>query len=267
MSLKLLCVLAHPDDESLGNGGMLARYAAEGVETYLVCATRGERGWMQDAATYPGPAALGEIREGELRAAGAVLGLREIEFLDYIDGDLDQAAPSEAIAKIAAAIRRIRPHVVVTFGPDGGYGHPDHIAISQFTTAACVCAADPSYSGDGAGDGHRVAKLYYMAVPPDLAAAYVTAFGEISIAVDGMVRQPQACPDWQVTTRIEALAYVAQAWQAVLCHRTQLPAYHILAAVPQDVRNSIWGDTAYYRAYSMVNGGRRIERDLFDGLR
>src|SRR6187401_166300 len=126
-----MCVLAHPDDESLGNGGTLARYAAEGVETYLATATRGERGWNGPPDAYPGPEALGRTREAELRAAAAELGLREVSFLDYIDGDLDQADPAEAVGRIGAVLRRVRPHVVITFGPDGAYGHPDHIAICQ----------------------------------------------------------------------------------------------------------------------------------------
>ena len=90
-TLKLMCILAHPDDESLGTGGILAKYAAEGVETYLVTATRGERGWMGDEKDDPGLEALGRLRTGELQAAAQVLGLREVNFLDYIDGDLDRA--------------------------------------------------------------------------------------------------------------------------------------------------------------------------------
>jgi LmbE family N-acetylglucosaminyl deacetylase len=143
--LRLMCVLAHPDDESLGTGGILAKYAAEGVDTYLVTATRGERGWSGDQADNPGLEALGRIREAELHAAADVLGLHEVNFLNYIDGDLDRAEPEQAVAKIAGHIRRVKPHVVVTFDPFGSYGHPDHIAICQFTTAACVAAADASY--------------------------------------------------------------------------------------------------------------------------
>lgn len=95
--LKLMCVLAHPDDESLGMGGTLAKYAAEGVETYLVTATRGERGWFGEEKDYPGPEALGKMREAELLNAAKELGIREVNFLDYMDGDLDQANASEAI--------------------------------------------------------------------------------------------------------------------------------------------------------------------------
>src|ERR1700687_2036782 len=142
--LKLMCVLAHPDDESLGNGGILAKCAAEGVETYLVTATRGERGWFGNESDYPGLEALGKRREAELLAAAQVLGIRRVDFLDYIDGDLDQAPPSEVIAQIVGHVRSVKPDVVVTFGPDGAYGHPDHIAICQLTTAALVAAADPA---------------------------------------------------------------------------------------------------------------------------
>src|SRR5689334_4696342 len=121
--LRLMGVLAHPDDESLGNGGTLAKYASEGVETYLVTATRGERGWMGDPSKNPGMDALGAIREAELLAAAKVLGIRQVDFLDYIDGDLDQADSAEAIGKIVGHLRRARPHVVLTFGPEGAYGH------------------------------------------------------------------------------------------------------------------------------------------------
>src|SRR6185369_14573015 len=141
-ALRLMCVLAHPDDESLGTGGILAKYASEGVATYVVTATRGERGRFDDTGVSPGPAIVGRAREAELRAAAAALGVREVAFLDYLDAQLDRADPNEAVEKIAAHIRRVRPHVVVTFDPFGAYGHPDHIAISQFTTAAIVRAAD-----------------------------------------------------------------------------------------------------------------------------
>src|SRR5579864_7465551 len=170
-NLKLMCVLAHPDDESLGNGGILAKYAAQGVETYLVTATRGERGWFGDESDYPVPDALGKTREAELLAAAKVLGIRQVDFLDYIDGDLDQAPPAEAVAKIVGYLRRVKPDVVVTFGPDGAYGHPDHIAICQFTTAAIVEAASPDALSHQDLPTHRVSKLYYMGVTQQLGVA------------------------------------------------------------------------------------------------
>src|SRR3954471_15153244 len=142
---KLLGVLAHPDDESLGFGGTFAKYAAEGVETYLVTATRGERGRFGPQGERADPVEVGRVREAELRAAAAVLGIREVSVLGFPDGGVDQIPAGVAIEAIVRHIRRIQPDVILTFGPDGAYGHPDHIAISQFTTAAIVCAADCGY--------------------------------------------------------------------------------------------------------------------------
>ncbi len=155
-----MAVLAHPDDESLGFGGTLARYAAEGIETYLVTATRGERGRFGSRGKHADPVEVGRIRELELRAAAAVLGIGEVSILGYGDGEVDQLDSTIAIRAIVEHIRRVRPHLVITFGPDGAYGHPDHIAISQFTTAAVVCAGDAGY-GSGFLPAHRVAKLQF----------------------------------------------------------------------------------------------------------
>ena len=153
--LRLLAVLAHPDDESLGVGGTLAKYAAEGIDVFLLTATRGDagrfRGHRPGAPGHPGAEALGAIREAELRAAATVLGVREVALLDYGDSLLDRAHPREIVAAIASHLRHVRPDVVVTFGPDGAYGHPDHVAISQSTTAAIVAAADPAFAHDGVG--------------------------------------------------------------------------------------------------------------------
>src|SRR3974390_2978294 len=139
---RLMAVLAHPDDESLGVGGTLAKYASEGIDVFLLTATRGGRGRFQgyrlEDHQHPGPLALADIREGELRAAASALGVREVSILDYHDQQLDRANVGEAVAIIARHIRRVQPDVIVTFGPDGAYGHPDHIAISQFTTPATV---------------------------------------------------------------------------------------------------------------------------------
>jgi len=114
----------------MGLGGTLTKYSAEGVETYLICATRGERGWFGPEQQNPGLERLGQLRAEELLRAGEKVGLREVYFLDYIDGDFDKANPAEVIGKIVAHIRRIKPQIVVTFPPNGGYGHPNHIASS-----------------------------------------------------------------------------------------------------------------------------------------
>ena len=104
--LKLMCVMAHPDDESLGTGGILAKYSAEGVKTYLVTATRGERGWFGAPEDNPGPEELGRIREGELYAAAHTLGLQDVAFMDYWDGEFDKADPAEVVSKIVRHLRR-----------------------------------------------------------------------------------------------------------------------------------------------------------------
>jgi LmbE family N-acetylglucosaminyl deacetylase len=266
--LKLMCILAHPDDESLGTGGILARYAAEGVATYLVMATRGERGWQGAAADYPGPAALGRIREAELRAAAQVLGLQEVAFLDYQDGMLDCADSSVAIGKLVAHIRRVRPQVVVTFDPTGYYGHPDHIAISQYATAAAIAAADPSYECINCDcPPQRVAKLYYLAPVAEAIAGYQAAFGDLVMPVDGVERRVTGWPDWSITTRVATADYWRQVWQAVSCHRTQLPGYQALENLPEEHHKNLWGTQTFYRVLSLVNGGRTLEDDLFAGLR
>ena len=113
LPLRLLCILAHPDDESLGLGGILAKYGAEGIETYLVTATRGELGWFGPPEENPGPTELGQIREGELKEAAKVLGLREVNILDYRDGELDKADQALLTQQLVGHIRRIRPHVVI----------------------------------------------------------------------------------------------------------------------------------------------------------
>lgn len=265
--LRLMCVLAHPDDESLAMGGILAKYAASGIHTSLVMATRGERGWFGPAAAYPGPQALGRLREAELRSAARVLGLREVVFLDYIDGEVDQANPAQAIAKIVTQLRRLKPDVVVTFDPNGMYGHPDHIAISQLTTTAVMAAADPSYPDLILASPHRVAKLYYRAFGQAEQAAYEATFGRLVMPVDRVERRFTAWPEWAITTWIDISGYGEQVWQAIACHRSQVPNYQQLKARQAVDQARLWGRQSYYRAMSLVNGGREVEDDLFAGLR
>ena len=265
-TLRLMCVLAHPDDESLALGGTLARYAAEGIDTRLVTATRGERGWPGAPSAYPGPRRLGQIREAELRAAAAALGLRGVTFLDYLDGELDRVDPDAAIAKIVAELRRDRPDVVLTFGPDGAYGHPDHIAISQLTTAAVLRAADPAYDGDGAA-AHRVAKLYYRIWTETERADFLDVFHDAGIDVAGERRRWVAWPDWAVSARLDTTAVWPHVAAAVAAHRSQVGGYETLAnAHPADHRR-LWGTQHFYRALSLVGGALGVEDDLFAGLR
>lgn len=261
MALKLMAVLAHPDDESLGFGGTLAHYAAAGVEVSLVTATRGEAGRYSghrvDDGRHPGAAALARIREGELAAAAKVLGISDVALLDYEDGKLDAAEPRRVIADIAGHLRRVRPDVVVTFGPDGAYGHPDHIAVSQFTTAAVV---------EAAASGFAVSKFYYLAWPASTWAAYETALKKLTSTVDGVERQATAWPEWAITTLVDTRAVAATVWKAVACHESQVGAYERLRALPAEHHEALWGSQSFYRVFSLVNGGRARETDLFEGI-
>ena len=261
--LRLMGVLAHPDDESLGIGGTLARYAGSGVETYLVTATRGERGRFGESGKKPPPDVVGRVREAELREAARVLGVREVNFLDYCDGDLDQVNVTEAVARIADHLRRVKPHVVITFGPEGAYGHPDHIAISQLATAAVVAAAGET----GSGQPHRVSKLYYIEWSRKKWEAYQSALRGLISKVDGIERRSSPWPDWALTTIMDTSQFWPTVWKAVSCHKTQMSIYKNLEHLPDENHKAIWGTQEFYRVFSLVNGGRARESDLFEGLR
>lgn len=270
---RLLAVLAHPDDESLGFGGTLAKYAAEGIDISLLTATRGDAGRFHGhrpgSQEHPGSAALALIREKELRAAASTLGVRDVTVLDYRDQHLDAANAREVIATIAGHLRNIRPDVVVTFGPDGAYGHPDHVAISQFTTAATIAAADPAFAPGGgvaAGRPHAVSKLYYSAWPESLWMAYQATIGRLVSLVDGVERFATPWPDWAITTAIDTRDVAPTVWRAVSCHQSQVAAYQGLAQLSSDHQRTIWGTQWFYRAFSTVNGGRARETDLFEGI-
>jgi LmbE family N-acetylglucosaminyl deacetylase len=247
---------------------VFARYAAEGVEAHLVTATRGERGrfrGLPEGPGHPGAERLAAIREEELRTAAAALGIRSVTLLGYGDGRLDQAEPREAIAHIAAEIRRLRPHVAITFPPDGAYGHPDHVAISQLATAALPAAASPAFPVAGAP--HAVSKLYYFVSSRPRWDAYQAAFKKLTSVVDGVERQAEPWPDWMITTVVDTRAWWKDVWRAVTCHDSQTAAYERLRDLKPEHHEALWGRQEFYRVFSLVNGGREREEDLFEGLR
>jgi LmbE family N-acetylglucosaminyl deacetylase len=268
-----MAILAHPDDESLGVGGVLARYSAEGVEITVVTATLGERGRYRgerDGPNHPGVERLAKIREAELREAARALGVRKLILLGYADGAVDQVDPREAIARIAGHIRALRPQVVLTFAPDGGYGHPDHIAISQFTGAAIVAATDPHARLDGddsSSEPHAVSKLYHIAWPAAAWDAYQSAFKKLTSIVDGEERQALPWPGWAITTAIDTSEHSATVWKAITCHDSQTASYELLRNLSAEQRRALFGELTFYRVFSTVNGGRKRETDLFEGLR
>lgn len=270
---SLMAILAHPDDETLGLGSTLAKYAAEGARVALLTATRGERGWHDVPEHDPGLEGMARLREQELRCAARALGIHEAHFLGYVDGELDQAPAAEVIARIVDHVRRVRPQVVITFAPDGAYGHPDHIAISQFATAALVAAADPSFAGasadsDRVGDRepHRVSKLYYFAETVEAMTLYSDLVGGLVMDVDGVERRFEGWQDWAVTTHIDGDAYWRDVLRAIHCHETQRSTLGSIEDAMEERHHTLVGMRHYYRAFSLVNGGRQIETDLFEGI-
>jgi LmbE family N-acetylglucosaminyl deacetylase len=152
---RLLGVFAHPDDEVFCAGGTMARAAEAGAEVMIVSATRGEQGQIRDARVAT-RRTLGAVREGELAAAAAELGVQRVQVLAYADGTLQQHRSSLGAA-ITGIMRQYDPDTVITFGADGGYGHPDHVAISELTTEAFRALA---------GDRNRGQRLYHAVFPP-----------------------------------------------------------------------------------------------------
>jgi LmbE family N-acetylglucosaminyl deacetylase len=163
---RILAVYAHPDDECYCSGGTLAKYSDEGAEIMVVAATKGDAGQIND--TYRATRhTLGEVRASELRASCETLGVKHVECWDYPDGGLASANRQQLVGDIVSVIRRFRPHIVITFGPDGGYGHPDHIAISDATTQAVALACDPDTYPEQLTHTtpHEVQRLYHAYFP------------------------------------------------------------------------------------------------------
>ncbi len=152
---RLLGVFAHPDDEIFCAAGTMAQATEAGAEVMIVSATRGEQGQIRDPAAAT-RRTLGAVRERELRAAAAELGVRRVQLLDYPDGTLPNHRSSLGAA-IADIVRRFDPDTVITFGADGGSGHPDHVAISGLTTQAFRALVR---------DHDRGQRLYQAVFPP-----------------------------------------------------------------------------------------------------
>lgn len=161
---SFLAVLAHPDDEAFAIGGTLARYGAEGVQVNLVTATRGE------AAQRSGdPVRTAALRERELRQAARILGIRTLRILGYQDGHLARTDRPLLVNRLVDVLRELRPQVVITFGPDGISGHPDHVAIGEATTEAFSLAGQAVYSsGPTSGElkPHHPLRLFHIVPSP-----------------------------------------------------------------------------------------------------
>ena len=160
MGLKLLCVVAHPDDECMGFGGALALAAQEGVETHVICLTDGQAASNRGAAQSAGE--LGSMRRAEFAASCKVLGTTHYELWDYQDAQLEFVDFSRTAERIVARIREFRPNVVLTFGPDGALNtHPDHTMVSALTSAAFHWAASQKRFPN-AGPIHHADRLFLL---------------------------------------------------------------------------------------------------------
>jgi N-acetyl-1-D-myo-inositol-2-amino-2-deoxy-alpha-D-glucopyranoside deacetylase len=281
----LMAVFAHPDDESFGTGGSLARYGADpDVRVVLVCATRGEAGEISDPALAT-PENLGEVRERELRCACRALGVDDLFLLGYRDSGmagtpenlephaLTMADFDEAVGKVVAHIRREKPHVVVTFDESGGYGHPDHIAVHYHTAAAFRAAADPARYPEQIEAGlapHQAAKLYYTAVPNRFFRAVVAKMQELEMQVPqrylDRLEERIGLPDEACTTDIYVKDYWDSKRAAVDCHATQLNPDSIFAALPPDIMRELSAWECFQLAESHA-GEDGEAHDLLAGLR
>src|SRR2546421_1717784 len=267
--LGLLAVFAHPDDESLAMGGTLARYAHAGVEVSLLCATRGEWGLISDP-TLATRENLPEVREGELRAACQVLGISQLHFLDCPDSNVNHTDWPEVEEKIVRHIRKMRPDVIVTFGPDGLYGHPDHIAVGTLATDAFKSAGDASRYTEQLEQGlqpHRASKLYYAQFPQTLAAELIAS---LSVAHDspqiwGFDADLFGVPEELITTRVDVGDEVLKKLEALRCHRTQLEADNVFTLIDEYTARRFLSQE-YFRLVEPNAIYGIIEEDLFDNV-
>jgi LmbE family N-acetylglucosaminyl deacetylase len=274
----ILAVLAHPDDESFGMGGSLALYATRGADVYLICATRGEVGEVAPEM-LKGFNSIAELRESELRCAAGYLGLKDVFFLDYRDsgmpGSVDNQHPralaaqplDEVAAKVVGYIRELKPQVVLTFDPIGGYRHPDHIAIQRATVRAFEQAGNPEFA-PGDLPPYAPQCLYFHTFPKDLLKVGVKVLplfgkdphkfgtnGDIDMAAIAEVNFP-------TNARIDIRSVLKKKEQAGACHASQ-GGGRMGGGVMTFVMRMFSGKENFMRAYPPVERGEKVAKDLF----
>ena len=277
--LTLMAVHAHPDDEAIGTGGVLARAAAEGIRTILVTCTGGEVGEIAPD-TGVSAEALGEVRERELRQAARILGITHLELLGYRDsgmaGTADNEHPdafaqadlNEATARLVELVRKYRPQVLVTYDENGFYGHPDHINAHRITVGAYELAADPDHPSENGDGPWAPKKLYYTAI----ARSAMVRFGErlrelgIETPADDGPEPEWGTPDDLITTVVDVSEHVEQKRQALFVHATQMGPEVFFAKLPTPVFHQMFGQEQFQLVKSRVPS-TPPEADLFDGLR
>jgi LmbE family N-acetylglucosaminyl deacetylase len=249
---RILLLLAHPDDETFGPGGTIAKYSSEGVEVYLATATKGQAGMVGEPPVTDREH-LGEVRAGELLCAAEVLGIRKVVFFGFMDGQLLRTPRSRLVEKAVEQIRWIRPHVLIGFGPEGVSRHPDHIVMSEVALEAFDAAADPSRFPRQLVDGiapWAAHKLYQFEIAQDILDAW-------NVPLAGVPRE-------KLTTFVDTSSCVEKKVEAFSCHRTQAKdSSRILSR--EGYREFARMET-YVLAKTRLPHGRFPESDLFEGI-
>ncbi|MET8624394.1 N-acetyl-1-D-myo-inositol-2-amino-2-deoxy-alpha-D-glucopyranoside deacetylase [Kitasatospora sp. NPDC004669] len=283
---SLLLVHAHPDDESIGNGATMARYAAEGTRVTLVTCTLGEGGEVIPPGlahlTADREDALGAHRIGELTEAMRALGVTDFRFLggpgryrdsgmmgvpdNDVPGCFWRADVDEAAGHLVAVIREVRPQVLVTYDENGGYGHPDHIQAHRVAMRAYELAADPAHRPE-LGGAWRIAKVYWNRMPRSVIEAGLAeaAAGASFPGVAQPADVPGVVADEAVTTVLDGTAYVGRKAAALAAHATQITVDGAFFALSNDLGQPLFA-TEYYQLVHGQAGPERPERDLFAGL-
>lgn len=248
MTNALLAVFPHPDDETITAGGLMAAAVAHSVPVTLVCATRGEAG----ESSIPGIAGsdqLGVVREQELRDAMRFLGVNDVRFLDYQDSGMEgspnanhprafvQAPVDEAGARVAALIREIRPGIVVTYGPEGVYGHPDHIHLYHVVLRAVLLAADQNFTDSGRAEVWLTPALYFGTTPREEMLRILDRpngpLAQLSETALANLGTPRA----DITHVLDACAWSDAKRDAMLAHRTQTGEGGPLSGITPEMLN------------------------------
>lgn len=277
-ALTLLAVHAHPDDESISTGGILAKYSAMGLRTTLVYGTRGEAGDILNPDFSPPKPGLNikKIRAIELEAAIKVLGVGSVHFLGYRDSGMAgspqnnhprafaQADIREATARLVRIIRRVRPQVIITYNEKGTYLHPDHIMANRVTLRAFQASGDPHFEIEGALQPWQPVKLYYTAIP----LARLRRMHRI--AKDrgqdpGFDPELLGTPEENISAVIDVRQYLSQKLEALDCHQSQMNPTSIIRRISKEFREEVMG----YEHFECVHGCDAMdtkEADLFEGL-